>query len=143
MIIVASDLANAYQIVAAVLIVCAGILAILDIIQNMNDVYEDNLNCILHDMAYGRYYVMPFAFGFILGHLLLGSVAAWTCQNLGMLIGLLITIVLFFIGRKYRLRKEKNAIVITLLIVGVLMGHFMWSMNSGHSTELCFNIPKP
>ncbi|EPR65685.1 hypothetical protein ADICYQ_5320 [Cyclobacterium qasimii M12-11B] len=104
---------------------------IIEILLLLNDIDNDTTNVLLLEWSRGKSFFIPFALGAIAGHLFLGtSNVAFKMSN-GMFPVLIIfglTIIMVVIGFKVPFRKTK-AFLTAILIVGVLFGHFFWSMN--------------
>ncbi|GEO23563.1 hypothetical protein [Cyclobacterium qasimii] len=120
-----------YTIVVSIMIGLTVAYFIIEILLLLNDIDNDTTNVLLLEWSRGKSFFIPFALGAIAGHLFLGtSNVAFKMSN-GMFPVLIIfglTIIMVVIGFKVPFRKTK-AFLTAILIVGVLFGHFFWSMN--------------
>lgn len=125
----------AYLTVVIVVGVAALATAIVDVILAFNDEANDRLNYILHDKSDNKLYFIPLFWGMTLGHLFLGKKYNLVCDlpidpmmSVGILAG--VNIVLILVGLRFPLRtKYKSFVRLTLLITGIVYGHFFWSMH--------------
>ncbi|GGD09048.1 hypothetical protein [Hyunsoonleella pacifica] len=128
-----------YWVVSAVIVLAVLILFALEIIAKLNNVPNDNVNELIRQWAYDKYYFITFCFGVISGHLFLGITYRWfDCQTLGinldcgifdvLVIAVLVSI--FLISGLVSKFKTSNVFFhFLLLICGLFAGHFIWSMN--------------
>lgn len=132
-----SEVSIAYKLVVYLLILILFITGILEIALYRNEVPEDNINHIINISADKQFFIV-FAWGVIGGHLFLGS--SNSIQLPTVISILILTVVtLGFVGYNiYRNKKYKEIGVepkmpqhlrLTYLILGLLMGHFLWTMN--------------
>ena len=120
------------EIVAAIMITFAIAYLLLEVLLNINDIDNDTTNLILLEWSKGKAFIIPFLLGAIGGHLFLGTTdpdlrMAGDMYPVFILFG--IAIIAFVIG--FTVRFEKSISFLTgLLILGLLYGHFLWSMNN-------------
>jgi hypothetical protein len=119
------------EIVAAIMITFALIYLFLEIILNLNDLENDTSNIILLEWSRGKFFFIPFALGSICGHLFMGTknpVFKMSNSMYAVLILFILAIITIIIGHKFPFRKSK-VFLTALLALGLLYGHFFWSMN--------------
>jgi len=120
-----------YIVVVSIMIGLAVAYFIIEILLLLNDVDNDTSNILLLEWSKGRSFFIPFALGAIAGHLFLGtSNDAFKMSNgiFPVLIIFGLTIIMVLVGFKVPFEKSKTFLT-AILIVGVLYGHFFWSMN--------------
>jgi hypothetical protein len=119
------------EIVTAIMITFAVLYLMFEIIFNLNDIDGDTSNIIILEWSRGKFFFIPFALGAICGHLFLGTRnSAFKMPNsmFAVLILFVLAVITIIIGHKFPFKKSKNFLT-ALLLLGVLYGHFFWSMN--------------
>lgn len=130
-----NDIGQAYSIVAAITLALLTILVVIDLIMAFNDVPNDRLNYILHNESNHKGYFIPLLWGMVVGHLFLGKYYTSEADlpitpTAAVIVLAVINLLVIGIGYKFPLKsKYPTFVILTLLIVGVLYGHFFWSMN--------------
>ena len=120
-----------YTVVVSIMIGLAVAYFIIEILLILNDVDNDTSNILLLEWSKGKSFFIPFALGAIAGHLFLGTTNDAFKMSNGMFPVLIIfglTLIMVLIGFKVPFKKTK-AFLTSILIAGVLFGHFFWSMN--------------
>lgn len=127
-----SVLSLGHIIVAVSTLLAIAIVGIYEIIANFNQEQDDNLNFIMYEWS-RKYYSITFAWGVIGGHLFLGSPNVNITNNRSMAIIAVLTLVPLLIDLSRKLRKTPISIPtnkrIASLALGLLVGHFIWTMN--------------
>jgi hypothetical protein len=103
----------------------------------MNDVEDDTTNIILYQATLKRLLFIPFGIGAIAGHLFLGT----TCEiyppydilsplpnEVLVILGMLLISGLLILFAK-KIKTRSRVFLTSLLVAGLLYGHFFWSMN--------------
>lgn len=139
--IVLSNPDHLYFLVVGVIAASILLLFAVEIIAKLNDTPNDNVNTIIRDWAYGKFYFITFFFGIVAGHLFLGINSRWLdCSKLGLqmdckifdvLVIAGLTILLIITGlifKESRVTRSKT-FQLVLFTAGLLIGHFVWSMN--------------
>jgi hypothetical protein len=98
---------------------------------NLNDAPNDTTNVTLLELSKKRLIFIPYAIGVIAGHLFLGTY--WfsipSKYEVWVLVGFaFICLILYIIAPKIKTRSTLFFSI--LLAIGLLSGHFLWSMNS-------------
>tara|TARA_R110002096_G_scaffold54883_2_gene141415 strand:- start:358 stop:750 length:393 start_codon:yes stop_codon:yes gene_type:complete len=120
-----------YTVVVSIMISLAAAYFIIEILLMLNNVDNDTSNILLLEWSKGKSFFIPFALGAIAGHLFLGTTNdAFKMSNsmFPVLIIFGLTLIMVLIGFKVPFKKTK-AFLTSILIAGVLFGHFFWSMN--------------
>tara|TARA_R110002050_G_scaffold19487_1_gene56027 strand:+ start:726 stop:1118 length:393 start_codon:yes stop_codon:yes gene_type:complete len=120
-----------YTVVVSIMISLAVAYFIIEILLMLNNVDNDTSNILLLEWSKGKSFFIPFALGAIAGHLFLGTTNDAFKMSNGMFPVLIIfglTLIMVLIGFKVPFKKTK-AFLTSILIAGVLFGHFFWSMN--------------
>ncbi|AKP50893.1 hypothetical protein [Cyclobacterium amurskyense] len=120
-----------YTVVVSIMISLAAAYFIIEILLMLNNVDNDTSNILLLEWSKGKSFFIPFALGAIAGHLFLGTTNDAFKMSNGMFPVLIIfglTLIMVLIGFKVPFKKTK-AFLTSILIAGVLFGHFFWSMN--------------
>ena len=120
-----------YEIVKAIMITFAVAYLMMEICLNLNDIDNDTSNMILLQWSKGKLFIIPFALGAIAGHLFLGTQnPAFKMANSIYPVVILFAISIISILISYLLTfKRTKRFLSALLVLGVLYGHFFWSMN--------------
>lgn len=121
---------EAYHTVTNIMAVFAALYVLLEIVLNLNEIEDDTSNIILLEASQGKLFFIPFALGAIMGHLFLGAETA--IFNFGdsapVIILFVLSAIMVVIGFTVAFKKSK-AFLSVLLVLGLLYGHFLWSMN--------------
>ena len=120
------------EIVQLFLVIVGLAFIAFEVITNMNDVEDDTTNIILYQATLKRMLFIPFAIGAIAGHLFLGTTSkifpSYKIINpLDNELLVFISALLFLFSKKIITRSREFLTI--LLLVGLLYGHFFWSMN--------------
>lgn len=119
-----------YYIVASIIVGISALLVIVEIFLSLNDIPGDNINLNLYKWATNKWYFITFMWGVIAGHLFLGSTQPWIAKNMYSVIIIgLITIALIIKGKYDKNESISQSTHMFLLVIGTLLGHFLWSMN--------------
>jgi len=123
-------LAKGYLVVAAVLVICAALLTLLDLILSFNNDPKDNLNYLLHNWSNKFLFAIPFVWGVLIGHLFLGTSDPWIVDQevLVLVIFAGLVVVLGVLSRFVKVKQNLSAWRLSFLVAGALYGHFFWSM---------------
>jgi len=119
------------EIVTAVMLSFAFFYLLAEIVFNLNDIDNDTSNLIILEWSQDKLFFIPFALGAVAGHLFLGTRNPDFKMSSGLypvfiLFG--IAIVATIIGFTVKFKKTKLFLTV-LLVLGLLYGHFFWSMN--------------
>lgn len=109
-----------------------GLLVALNFVLNINPYKNDTINVIIKNWSYNKFYFITFLWGVLGGHFFLGNktpiklfIEQWWLPPLLLAI---IVIIMILHGKKlpkdYRVKPIHQ---ITLLVLGLLYGHFIWS----------------
>lgn len=128
-----------YITVVTVIAVAILLLFAVEILAKLNNTPNDNVNTIIREWAYGKFYFITFFFGIVAGHLFLGSNTRWIdCAKLGInmdckifdvLVIAGLTIILIITGIAFQKKTTSKSFQFILFGAGLLVGHFVWSMN--------------
>lgn len=120
-----------YEIVKIIMISFAVIYLLLEIVLNLNDIDKDTSNVILLKWSEDKFFFIPFALGAIGGHLFLGTRdSAFKPSHSMYPVLILVGIALLCLLIGYRVKFKKTRFFLSLLLfLGLLYGHFFWSMN--------------
>lgn len=119
------------NLVELFLIIVGLAFVVFEIYLNLNDAPNDTTNVTLLELSKKRLIFIPFGFGIIAGHLFLGTY--WfnipSKYEVWVLVGFaLICLLLYIFAPKIKTRSKTFFTI--LLAIGLLLGHFFWSMNS-------------
>lgn len=116
-------------IIEKVLLWTICLLIVFDIYLYLNKAKGDTISYILKSWVYDKYFFITFLWGVLAGHFFLGTSDSLFEEPIwGLLIVLEITLILFIFGMFCKI-KIKPLVQALLLIFGVLIGHFFWSLN--------------
>ncbi len=123
------DMMQTIEVVEKVLLVIVIILVIFDIYLYVNDTDGDTISNILKNWVNDRFFFITYLWGVLAGHFFLGDKdpiitnTAWSLT-----IVLFIALLLFISGMFFKKRIPPKGQII-LLVFGVIIGHFFWSLN--------------
>lgn len=128
---------NKSEIVELIIIGIGIIFVIFEILLNLNEVEDDTTNIILYEATKKRLLFIPFAIGAIAGHLFLGTIKKifpdhniiQALENEVLVIIGLFTVSLLLFLVSFITKNRSKLFLTSLLITGLLYGHFFWSMN--------------
>lgn len=121
----------------AILLGIGIVFIIIEIAFNFNNVKDDTTNIILYKWSKGKYFFIPFAFGAIGGHLFLGTKEPifpkfddllYQAGLMPVLLLFSICAIMILIGHIVKFHRT-NIFFSFLIFLGLLYGHFLWSMN--------------
>ena len=119
-----------YKWVSVCLVGVLGIFIGLEILLSLNDVEGDNVNYNVYKWSSGKYYFVPFAWGLMAGHFFFGTsepiVSSMTTMTV---ISAGIALVLMLIGHFFKKGYTGPPWRVLMLVFGILVGHFIWSMH--------------
>lgn len=128
-----------YFAVMGVIALAVITLFILEIAAKLNDVPNDNVNIIIREWAYNKFYFITFFFGVVAGHLFLGGTSRLIdCKKLGLamecgifdvLVVAGLSLLLLIIGLIFQKKRTSKTFQVIIFVAGLLVGHFVWSMN--------------
>lgn len=116
-------------IIEGILLVIIAVIILFDIYLYLNKTKGDTISNILKNWVYGKFFFITYFWGVLAGHFFLGSYKSFfgnTSWNL--LIILEISLILLTFGVFFKV-KIRPAGQIVLLLVGLSVGHFFWSLN--------------
>lgn len=128
---------GSYKLIEGLLIGIVLVFVVIEIALNFNDDQGDTSNVILYDWSCGKFFFIPFCLGAIGGHLFLGTsvpilqnviILNIPSSELSVIILFIICGVMTLIGYNYSFPKTK-LFISAILALGILYGHFFWSMN--------------
>ncbi len=128
-----------YYTVMGVIALAVIVLFILEISAKLNDIPNDNVNVIIREWSYHKFYFITFFFGVVAGHLFLGGTSRLVdCKKLGMsmecgifdvIIVASLSLILLATGLIFQKKRTNKTFQVILFTAGLLVGHFVWSMN--------------
>lgn len=117
-------------IVEVVLIVITLAFLILEVILSLNNIEGDTISGIISEWAYGRNFFITFAWGIVTGHLFLGSKSPLLKDNvMSVVVVALLACIVVIVGCKRKSSNITRLFQAIILISGIVIGHFTWSMN--------------
>ena len=125
------------EIVQLILVIVGIAFVAFEAISNMNDVEDDTTNIILYQATLKRLLFIPFGLGVIAGHLFLGTtlkiypgydILGPLPNEVLVILGMLIISGLLILFSK-KIKTRSRVFLTSLLVAGLLYGHFFWSMN--------------
>lgn len=121
---------EAYHTVTNIMAVFAALYVLLEIVLNLNEIEDDTSNIILLEASQGKLFFIPFALGAIMGHLFLGTEKPIIDigDSTPVVVLFALSALMVIIGFTVPFKKSK-AFLSALLVLGLLYGHFVWSMN--------------
>lgn len=130
-----------YSITVWVTLGLIGFLFLIEIFLKLNDVPYDNVNYIIRDWASKKFYFITFFAGVVSAHLFLGTTFDWfdcrilvgdkfECHIFDVIVVAGLSIVLLLIGLLTQKGSTSNKVQYLLYTVGLIVGHFVWSMNN-------------
>lgn len=106
-----------------------GILILFDIYLYLNKTKGDTISTILKNWVYGKFFFITYIWGVLAGHFFLGSNNSFfNNSSWNLFIILEITIILFTYGMFLKIKMNPGGQII-LLLIGLSVGHFFWSLN--------------
>ncbi len=117
-------------VVELILIIFAVSYVVLEVILNLNDLDNDTSNILILQWSRGKAFFLPFALGAVGGHLFLGTKLEFFYMNyiIPVIVLFSVCLLMLLIGHFVPFKKS-NTFLISLLLLGFLYGHFIWSMN--------------
>jgi ACR3 family arsenite efflux pump ArsB len=105
------------------------IIILFDIYLYLNETKGDTISNILKIWVYDKFFFITYIWGVLAGHFFLGSNRSiFNNSNWDLIIVLEIALILLVFGMFFKV-KVKSLGQIILLIIGVSVGHFFWSLN--------------
>jgi len=116
--------------VEVILIVIPLSMIILEAFLSFNQIKGDTISGIIHRWAYGRSFYITLTWGIVTGHLFLGSKNPILKDNtISVIVVAVLALIAGLIGWKMKANRTNKLFQATLLIVGLILGHLLWSMN--------------
>ena len=116
--------------VEVILIVIPLSMIILEAFLSFNQIKGDTISGIIHRWAYGRSFFITLTWGIVTGHLFLGSKNPILKDNtISVIVVAVLALIAGLIGWKMKANRTNKLFQTTLLIVGLILGHLLWSMN--------------
>jgi len=128
---------DAFLLVEYFLIFMGLIFVLFEIVLNLMDIGGETTNVFLYNWSKGKFFFIPFALGAIMGHLFLGTqwqifeedlISGMDNDMLSVLVLAGLALLMMLIGWFIPFNKSK-LFLSTILVLGLLYGHFFWSMN--------------
>lgn len=117
-------------IVELILIVIPLSMIILEVFLSFNKIKGDTISGIISGWAYGKSFFITLAWGIVTGHLFLGAREPWLKDNtISVIVVAVLAIIAAVIGRKMKSKKITRLAQAGILVTGMIIGHFIWSMN--------------
>lgn len=126
-----------YWIVVGAIILSVLVLYVVEILAKLNDIPNDNVNILIRNWAFGRYFFITFFFGIVSGHLFLGVPFRWfdcnliispfDCAIFDVIVIAILNLILLLIGVLFKVSSSRKY-QMTLFFLGLLAGHIIWSM---------------
>ena len=115
--------------VEEVLLWIIGILIIFDVYLYLNKTKGDTISTVLKNWVYGKFFFITYIWGVLAGHFFLGSNnSIFNNSSWNLLIILEITLILLIFGMYFKVKINPGGQII-LLLIGLFVGHFFWSLN--------------
>lgn len=134
-----SELNTPYAIAVGILVLAVITLFIVEISAKLNDIKNDNVNIIIRNWAYDKFYFITFFFGIVTAHLFLGTTLTWfdcktinipfDCDIFNVLVVATLSILLLIIGWIFQKKRTTKTFQFILYSLGLLIGHYVWTMN--------------
>jgi len=128
-----------YWIAVWVVLSLIGFLFLVEIFLKLNDTPYDNVNRIIRKWASHQFYFVTFLAGVVSGHLFLGSTVNWVdcdklgikldCDTFNILVVAALCTILLITGLFTQKERTKDRTQYILYAVGLMVGHFGWSLN--------------
>lgn len=116
-------------IVEETLLLAIGVLIFFDIYLYLNKTKGETISYKLKAWVYGKFFFITYFWGVLAGHYFLGTYKSFFVNNTwNLLIILEIALILFCYGMFFEI-KLKSEGQIVLLLIGLSVGHFFWSLN--------------
>lgn len=116
--------------VELILIIIPLLMIILEVFLSFNDIKGDTISGIIHRWAYGKNYFITLMWGIVTGHLFLGSKNPILENNtVSVIVVALLALAVAILGWRVKFSKNNYIFQAALLIVGLVLGHLLWSMN--------------
>lgn len=117
------------EVVEEILLLAIGVLIFFDIYLYLNKTKGKTISYVLRTWVYGKFFFITYFWGVLAGHYFLGTKLSFFSNNTWNLsIILEIAIILFCYGMFFKI-KFKSEGQIVLLLIGLSVGHFFWSLN--------------
>jgi hypothetical protein len=125
------------EIVQLIIILVGVIFVVFEVVMSLNEVENDTTNIILYEATKKRLLFIPFAIGAIAGHLFLGTsrkifpdskVLPPLENEVLVILGMAIVSLLLFL-LSFKIKTRNRFFLTALIVLGMLYGHFFWSMN--------------
>lgn len=116
-------------LVEEILLLIIGVIIFFDIYLYLNKTKGDTISNILKTWVYGKFFFITYFWGVLAGHFFLGSYKSFFGNSSwNLLIILEIALILLTFGMFFKV-KIRPAGQIVLLLIGLSVGHFFWSLN--------------
>jgi hypothetical protein len=123
-----NDLGNG-ALVEEILLGLIGVIIFFDIYLYLNKTKGDTISHILKTWVYGKFFFITYFWGVLAGHFFLGSYKSFFGNaTWNLLIILEIAVIFFAFGVFFKIKINPNGQII-LLLIGLSIGHFFWSLN--------------
>ena len=117
------------KFVEEVLLWIIGLLIIFDVYLYLNKTKGDTISTILKNWVYGKFFFITYIWGVLAGHFFLGSNNSFfNNSRWNLLIILEITLILLTFGMYFNVKISPGGQIV-LLLIGLSVGHFFWSLN--------------
>ena len=126
-----------FQIVEYFMIFMGLLFVLFEVYLNIKDIGSESSNIWLLNWSKKQFFFIPFALGAIIGHLFLGTkhliieddiIPRLSNGFLTVIVIFIVALIMTVIGFTVQFKKS-SLFLSVLLIVGILYGHFFWSMN--------------
>ena len=116
-------------LIEEILLWLIGILIFFDIYLYLNKTKGDTISHILKTWVYGKFFFITYLWGVLAGHFFLGSKESFFGNSTwNFLIILEIAVILLAYGVFFNIKLKPQGQII-LLLIGLSVGHFFWSLN--------------
>lgn len=116
-------------LVEEILLLIIGVIIFFDIYLYLNKTKGDTISNILKTWVYGKFFFITYFWGVLAGHFFLGSYKSFFGNSSwNLLIILEIALILLTFGMFFKV-KIMPVGQIVLLLIGLSVGHFFWSLN--------------
>ncbi|WP_109302070.1 hypothetical protein [Aquimarina sp. AU474] len=123
------DVMQTVEVIEKILLAIIGIIVIFDIYLYVNDTDGDTISNILKNWVNDRFFFITYLWGVLAGHFFLGAKNSIVTNTAWSLVIVLFIAVLLFISGMYFKQRIRPKGQIVLLVLGITIGHFFWSLN--------------
>lgn len=124
------DFIESGKIIEKILLCLVGVTIAFDIYLYLNNSRGNTVSNILKSWVYDKFFFITYLWGVLAGHFFLGSDrSVFNNSKWDLIIILEIALILLIFGAYFKIKVKTQGQII-LLIIGLTVGHFFWSLNS-------------